>query len=100
MRKHLVIEGNPGVLSKDEIQQRLRELAKLKIHPRDEAVNSALVARTLRIFEENLGDVRQAVGAKLDLFLGALNSQRPAEIEQARIELTQLIDSIDSTVQF
>ena len=47
-----------------------------------------------------LCDVRQAVGAKLDLFLGALNSQRPAEIEQARIELTQLIDSVDSTVQF
>jgi len=100
MRKNVVIEGNPGVLSKDEIQQRLKALTKLKIHPRDDAVNAALVARTLRIFEENLGDVRQAVGAKLDLFLGALNSQRPAEIEQARSELTQLIDSVDSTVQF
>jgi molecular chaperone HscC len=100
MRESLIIEGNPGVLSKDEIQQRLKQLSKLKIHPRDDAVNAALIARTLRVFEETLGDVRQAVAAKLDQFLGVLDAQRPVEIDQARIALTQLLDSVDLTVKF
>jgi molecular chaperone HscC len=41
--KHtLVLEQNPGVLSKDEIRQRLEALAHLKIHPRDVQENLAL----------------------------------------------------------
>ena len=100
LHKSIVIEGNPGVLSKDEVQKRLREMAKLKIHPRDEAVNAALVARASRIYEENLGEVRDAVGHALDAFVGLLEGQRPDEIEKARIGLTRLLDSIDSTVLF
>jgi molecular chaperone HscC len=96
----LIIEGNPGVLSKEEISNRLKELSRLKIHPREDAANAALMARTLRVFEENLGEVRQAVAAKLDIFLAALETQRPAEIEQARGDLTRLLESVDSTPLF
>jgi molecular chaperone HscC len=100
MHKNLVIEGNPGLLSKDQIRVRLAELSRLKIHPRDEAVNAAALARAARLYEENLGDVRQAIAAALDAFLAALDAQRSDEVGQARAALTQLLDSIDSTVIF
>lgn len=35
----LVIEGNPGLMQPEEIARRLVQLAKLRIHPRDDTQN-------------------------------------------------------------
>lgn len=99
-RENLVIEGNPGVLSKAEIKTRLAALAKIKIHPRDEAVNAGLIARAERLFEENLGDMRAVIGHHLDAFMMAIESQNADDIEEARGLLTRFLDSIDSTIRF
>ncbi|MEI9987182.1 MAG: Hsp70 family protein [Aliidongia sp.] len=43
-KDRLVIEGNPGILTAPEIAERLAKLAHLKIHPRDDARNQAVMA--------------------------------------------------------
>ncbi|HEX2761148.1 MAG TPA: molecular chaperone HscC [Rhizomicrobium sp.] len=94
-RQNLVIEGNPGVLSKLAVQQRLTELARLKVHPRDQAENKAVMARAERVFEETLGDARLAVGRAMEQFTGVLERQDPAQIAEARAQMTAFLDQVD-----
>jgi molecular chaperone HscC len=92
---HLVIEGHPGILSRQEIADRLAVLAKLKIHPRDDAQNQAVMARAERLFEERLGDERRALAQAIDQFRTILESQNPNEIADAREKFTRWLDDID-----
>jgi molecular chaperone HscC len=94
-RQTLVIEGNPGVLQPDDIAKRLAALAKLKVHPRDDAVNSALMARAERLFEERLGDTRAMIGEAIGVLTIALERQKPDEIDHARKKLSDLLDEFD-----
>ncbi len=91
----LVIEGNPSLMQPDEIARRLAALAKLRIHPRNDVKNRALIARAERLFEERLGDDRAAVGHTLAIFMAALDRQDPEDIGRARRSLSDLIDEID-----
>jgi molecular chaperone HscC len=96
--QRIVIEGNPGVLSKAEIETRLAALQGLKIHPRDDAPNLAVVERAKRLYEENLGDVRAHVGNALTGFLAVLERQDPPEIAKTREQLSAFLDSIDRSI--
>jgi molecular chaperone HscC len=94
-RETLVIEGNPGVLAPNEIKKRLADLAKLKMHPRDDIHNRTLLARAERLYEERLGDVRATIGEAISTFSIALERQKPEEIEQARRKLSDMLDELD-----
>jgi len=94
-RASLVIEGNAGVLSPAEIQKRLEALAKLKVHPREQAENTAMIARAERLYEERLGHVRDQVGKWLTEFLNRIEEQDPNAIERARAVLAERLDRID-----
>lgn len=91
----LVIEGNPGLMTPEEVAQRLAALDKLKQHPRDDTENRALIARAERLYEERLGDERNAIGRAVGVFVAALDRQKPDEIRETRRNLTLLLDSID-----
>jgi molecular chaperone HscC len=91
----LVIEGNPGVMTPEEIAKRLAVLAKLKVHPRDDMENRAIIARAERLFEERLGDTRSRIGQSLGVLTAAIERQQPDEIEEARKSLNTLLDEID-----
>lgn len=95
-RHQVVIEENPGVLTQDEITDRLAKLVHLKIHPRDEAPNRAVLARAERLYEQSLGQIREFVGAHMSAFLGALESQDRGLIEAARTKLGAALDSVES----
>ena len=93
--KRIVIEENPGVLSPEEIERRLRELAVYKIHPRDQAENRALLARADRLYEQLLGQTRDFLGQQIGVFTALLERQEPHQIKQARDDLGQLLDQIE-----
>jgi molecular chaperone HscC len=95
-KETVIIEGNPGVLSPQEIKQRLGKLSQLKVHPRDEAPNAAIVARAKRLYEERLGAAREEIGGWLAQFMGVLERQEPREIAHARERFAELLDSIDN----
>jgi molecular chaperone HscC len=93
--KRVVIEGNPGVLTPEEIRQRFAALATLKIHPRDQMVNRTLLARASRVYEQSLGEQREVVQHYAARFEAALERQDPAAIEAAARELTELVARIE-----
>ena len=92
----LVIENNPGVLTPQEIAERFTALQALKIHPRDQQANSALMARLERLYQECLGDVREHVGALAGHFAGVLERQDEREIREARQDISARLEAIES----
>ena len=97
LKETLVIEQSPGSMSKEEIGRSLAALAKLKIHPRDEAENAALWARLKRLFEQHLQDRRAWIGQQLAMFETALDRQDPREIATVRAEITRHLDAFEGT---
>jgi molecular chaperone HscC len=95
LRERLVIHGNPGLLAPEELERRLRQLEALKVHPREQTANRALLARGERLFEESLGERRMHVRALLGRFETILGRQDPREIERARRELADGLDELE-----
>lgn len=89
--ERLVIEGNPGSLPRAEIEKRLKALAAIKIHPREQQENAALIARMRAAYENLLGDRRQSVGRLIAQFESALSRQDVREISEARRQIEQII---------
>lgn len=91
----LVIEGNPGALSRKEIESRLKELARIKVHPRDEAENLALVARISKAYENALGDRRAHLLSMLGEFETLLARQNAKEIAEARPRYVSVLEQLE-----
>jgi molecular chaperone HscC len=98
MQRSILIENQPGVLSPVDIAARLEKLALLKVNPREEAENVALLARAERLYSERLGVERDSVGASIDQFLLILDRQDPAEIGAARAAFADWLNGVDGSV--
>jgi len=79
-----------------ELDRRRRALAALKVHPREDAGNQALLARAERMWEDHLGDVRTVIGQWIIAFQSALESQDHRTIAQAHADLAARLDSLDA----
>jgi len=94
--KHkLVIAENAGVMTQAEIEQRLLELAELKIHPRDRIENRTLVAQADRLYEQLLGQEREYLAQYVAAFQSVLDKQDPKATERARESLLQVMRQLD-----
>jgi molecular chaperone HscC len=91
----LVIEGNPGLLTEQEIAARLRSLAELKIHPRDTLENRTLMARAERIYQQLRGEVREWLGAQITTFEQALAGQQQRAIASMQRQLEEHLNRIE-----
>ena len=94
VKRRIVIEENPGVLSPQEIAERFASLSTLKIHPFDQVENRTLIARAERMYQEYLGDARMLIGMNTQMFTNILERQNPREIERARKEFEAFLDSL------
>lgn len=97
MTRSVVIEENPGVLSPEEVRECLAKLADLKIHPRDQTRNRALLARADRLYEEMLGDRRAYLATHIARFQSLLDRQDADEIAHAVKELSAVLERLDVT---
>jgi molecular chaperone HscC len=94
VKRRIVIEENPGVLSPEEVAERFASLGTLKIHPFDQVENRTLIARAERMYQEYLGDARMLIGMNTQMFANILERQDPREIERARKEFEAFLDSL------
>jgi molecular chaperone HscC len=93
--KHeLVIQQNPGVMTEAEIRASLAALAELKIHPRDDQANQALIARAERLYGEFLRE-RDQIKHNLTQFMAILESQDRMHISRARTEFGGYLDMLE-----
>jgi molecular chaperone HscC len=94
-RRQLVIVDDPDAVDPAELERRRSALAALKVHPRDDQINMAILARLERCFEQSLGERRERIGQWMSQFTAVLESQDPRAIADARQKLTSAMDSIE-----
>lgn len=94
--RNLVIVDEEDRRSQKDVTESRKRLDKLKVHPRDEAENVAMMARAERAYEGFTGSAREVIGQGLTDFKGALEKQDPRIIADAREGLGRLIDEIDA----
>lgn len=97
LTRNLVIAGEADGLSPRDVAARRDALARLKFHPREDAENVALVARAERIYEDFVGEERRMIGQWITDFAGALESQDPRRIAEARDLLLQQLEAASGT---
>ncbi|MGN6151069.1 MAG: Hsp70 family protein [Lysobacteraceae bacterium] len=97
-RKHeLVLEQNPGLLTPEEIRARLAALADLKVHPRDQQENIALLTRAERMYEEFLHE-RDRLQEWIVHFRSALESQDNSLIARQRTQFAEALDMLETSM--
>ncbi len=94
--RNLVIVDEDDRRTQKDVAESRKRLEKLKVHPRDEAENVAMMARAERAYEGFTGAAREVIGQALTEFKGALEKQDPRIIADAREGLSRLIDEIDA----
>jgi molecular chaperone HscC len=91
----LVLQGHAGAMTEAEIAARLAALAELKVHPRDQEENRAVLARVERLYAERLGDERRDIADKIDQFRFLINKQDLAAVASFRQQLVGWLDRVD-----
>jgi len=95
-KRNIVIVDQEDRPDAAELDKRRAALAALKFHPREAAENVALLARAERIYEDSLGEARPAVAQAILHFTGALDTQEPRHIAQARQTLATLLEAFEA----
>lgn len=90
-----IIKGENTDMTDKEIEERMQELAYLKIHPRDQEENKLLLLKCERLYEESTGDVRRCIEYEIRNFEEILNSRDQAKIEEARENLWETLEEIE-----
>ena len=93
--RQLVVVDPEVDMASGEMRRRRDELAALKIHPRDTALNRAALARAARCYEQFVGDKRTQIGRLTSHFEAVLDRQDPREIDIAREAFMKALDEID-----
>ncbi len=89
--KTLIIENSPGAMSQTDIARRFKELEKIKIHPRDLAVNEAVLSQLSAAYENALGPVRAQIGQMISQFETVLRSYDQRAITAARQQAEEFL---------
>jgi molecular chaperone HscC len=91
-----VITRHAHGMTAEQVKAAVRDLAKLKRHPREETDNRFLLRRAERVFQELAHEDRQFLMQLLDGFETALGMQDPSAIEVNREALREFLDRFDS----
>ena len=91
---HVIARHAKG-LSEAAIRQAVRNMEKLKTHPRDEARNRYVLTRAERLFKELSADHRRILGSLIDGFEAALESREPEMMARHREALEEFLTALD-----
>lgn len=95
LTKKVIINKNI-TLTENEIKVKCAELEKIKILPRDEEKNKALLARAERIYAESFGEFREIIHQNTDIFIYHLSTQDDKLIRRSRKHFEQFLDAAES----
>lgn len=94
-RYELLLQQGEATLSADELHTRIAALDALKVHPRDQQENMALLARAERVYEEYIHD-RADVQQWIVLFRQVLETQDLRLVKEHREALRERLDGVES----
>jgi len=95
IHKNLILEKNPGLLSEAELQEKLKALEKLKIHPRESTENLILINHAKKIYEASLGIERENIKNAILEFKMALDSNDDATISESQATFRRFLETFD-----
>ena len=95
---HVIAKHAHG-MTEEQIKRAVRDMAKLKTHPRDEEANRFVLLRAERVYKELSSDQRQVLGMMLDGFETALEGRDSAAIVRHREELEEFLSLHDPSVE-
>jgi len=98
--KTLIIENSPGAMSQEEIAQRFKELEKIKVHPRNMAVNEAVLSQLSAAYENALGPLRMQIGQIISEFETTLRGHDHRAIDAMRQRAVDVLKQISYTDVF
>jgi molecular chaperone HscC len=93
-RHELILEQNPGALTKEEIAARLDALASLKVHPRARQENLAVLARAERLYEEYVA-ARDWLQRMIVSFSSILEAQDDRLIASTRSQFIAALNELE-----
>ena len=99
-KKREIIQQNPGSLTTQQIEARLKELEAIKIHPRDRTENRLLIAKGERLYEESLGQRRDYISDLLHQFEAVLRTQNDKDIQKAAEVLKERLEQLEGWMDF
>ncbi len=85
-KKSIVIEGNPGVLTEQQIAEKISEFKNLKIHPRESTENLLLLSQAERLFEYMQGSKRVYLSQLINEYIKTLDDQDPIKIMKIKAQ--------------
>lgn len=85
-----------GNMTADQIRDAVRDMARLKTHPREEAANRYLLRRAERLYQELGNDDRERLSHLLDGFEAALGMQDEVAIQSNREALELFLSRYDT----
>ena len=94
LRHELVLQQNPGSLTREEVARRLEALADLKVHPRNKQENLALIAQAERLFEEHIVARDDLIAMIVD-FRQVLETQDDRRIAPVRQRFAAALRGLD-----
>ncbi len=94
-KKRQVLINSSTKMTGEQIENRLKELEKIKIHPREDSKNQYLIAKGERLYEETLSDLRYRIANALENFESVLNRQNPAEIKCEAERFEEFLNNIE-----
>lgn len=89
-----IIKGQNVDMTDEEIEERMKELSYLKIHPREQEANKLVLLKAERLYEESIGDTRRMLERELGKFDTVLNSKNKGKIEEARKRLQEVLEIV------
>jgi molecular chaperone HscC len=92
---HVIARHARGLSSK-QIAEAVKQMEKLKTHPREEAVNRLLLRRAERVYQELSLEGRVVLGQLLDGFEAALGMRNEEAIERNRVALQEFLQRSDA----
>lgn len=93
--QQVVIVDQEDPAAGESLEARRQALAALKIHPRDDAANAAILARAGRCYEAFLGERRERISAMISEFQAVLDGQDPKLIASARKAMEAGLNQIE-----
>lgn len=94
-KRRQIIKNRDNAMTDEEIEERMRELSYLKIHPRDQEENRLLLLKGERLYEETVGDLRKRMEYELQKFEMILNSRDRGKIEEAARHFAKVLEEVE-----
>ena len=91
VKTHIISQKIP----EEELEQRVRELEKLKVHPRDLSENQQMLERLEALYQEVYPEQKDQVQQMIRTFEGFLDGQNPRQIQGYRRYLEKAVSVLE-----